>query len=525
MVEIRLSDLLHLSKRHLFLFFPIRIAFLNHQSFEREGHPVSRTLAPRPPPAATRHRLPLAGIQDSKVALPSKSIVVTLNKSFSLVLSVLPLTLHFVASKQILSSTNFVFSRVYSVIYGQILKRFSARIYTSHWPTTFRPDQADLTALSSSCPLLFSHVTMGFDLERFEVTVDSELKCAICCGVFDQPVQAGDCEHIFCHACIHEWLATSGSCPIDRRPLDLQQLQPAPRIVRNLLGRLQITCEFRSVGCHERFTLDQLAAHRSTCHHNPDALRPCPKSCGAMVTGRQLSDHNCVRELRDLLNVQLSAISDLRSSVTQLFQMMSDHRQTNESNLQAIESLENQQKQLEDSLIKIEQPIQQLLHLQRNSSPVLGNTTNLDSESKFDVCNCSKSGSMSCGTCAEHRLRKMIRNQLGREVTVNIYVGQVEQSVSANKLREYVSSHDVHVLKCELAYARGSLNDFRLTIAKSDTAKLLQPNIWPHGVTCFVMGRFYETKVSGTKMVEISTTNESSSASSSSHSLPVWMTS
>ena len=57
---------------------------------------------------------------------------------------------------------------------------------------------------------------MGFDVVRFESPVDEELLCAICKGVFQDPVMA-HCEHVFCSSCIEEWLKRQDTCPIDRK--------------------------------------------------------------------------------------------------------------------------------------------------------------------------------------------------------------------------------------------------------------------------------------------------------------------
>ena len=60
--------------------------------------------------------------------------------------------------------------------------------------------------------------TIGFDVERFQSPVDDELLCAICKGVFLDPVIA-PCEHVFCSSCINEWLERQNTCPIDRKEI------------------------------------------------------------------------------------------------------------------------------------------------------------------------------------------------------------------------------------------------------------------------------------------------------------------
>lgn len=44
---------------------------------------------------------------------------------------------------------------------------------------------------------------MGYDLARFpNGNVDEELICPICTSVLEEPLQAPNCEHAFCSACI-----------------------------------------------------------------------------------------------------------------------------------------------------------------------------------------------------------------------------------------------------------------------------------------------------------------------------------
>ena len=74
-------------------------------------------------------------------------------------------------------------------------------------------------------------------------------------------VQATQCEHAFCSACIKDWLQRQQTCPIDRGALKLTQLKPVPRILKNLLARLSIACSNQDHGCTAVVKLDVLATH------------------------------------------------------------------------------------------------------------------------------------------------------------------------------------------------------------------------------------------------------------------------
>ena len=96
---------------------------------------------------------------------------------------------------------------------------------------------------------------MGYDLCLFEdEDVDEELICPICRGVLgiffrfrfkisiiflENVIYAPKCEHAFCSDCIHEWLANQQTCPLDRTPLQKEELNSVPRIMKNMLGKLR----------------------------------------------------------------------------------------------------------------------------------------------------------------------------------------------------------------------------------------------------------------------------------------------
>lgn len=92
--------------------------------------------------------------------------------------------------------------------------------------------------------------------------------------------QAPHCEHAFCNACITQWFAQQQICPVDRTVVTLAHLRPVPRIMRNMLSKLQINCDNASYGCTATLRLDQLQSHLKDCEHNPKRPVNCEEGCG-----------------------------------------------------------------------------------------------------------------------------------------------------------------------------------------------------------------------------------------------------
>lgn len=86
---------------------------------------------------------------------------------------------------------------------------------------------------------------MGYDITRFIDKIDEEFLCSICTMVLENPLQSF-CEHMFCDVCIKGWLMLKYDqiCPNDRTSLTFDQLKVPGRIIRNLLNKLNIRCDF-----------------------------------------------------------------------------------------------------------------------------------------------------------------------------------------------------------------------------------------------------------------------------------------
>ncbi|XP_022232582.2 E3 ubiquitin-protein ligase NRDP1 [Drosophila obscura] len=154
---------------------------------------------------------------------------------------------------------------------------------------------------------------MGFDINYIIGSVDEELICPICTEVMENPVQSLHCEHAFCKDCIEKWMKLKSLCPVDRSELVPSHLVPASRLMRNMLARLQIRCPFAEHDCPMVMPLDEYRAHVSGCQYNPKVLVDC-KSCAMQVPKNELADHNCILELRNVLQMKGKELTEVKDA-------------------------------------------------------------------------------------------------------------------------------------------------------------------------------------------------------------------
>ncbi|KAH8418840.1 hypothetical protein KR222_002068 [Zaprionus bogoriensis] len=167
---------------------------------------------------------------------------------------------------------------------------------------------------------------MGYDLALIIGHVDEELICPICADVLEDPMQSSTCEHAFCRFCIEKWMQEKQICPVDRSDLLPIHLVPASRLMRNMLGRLRIKCCFAENGCTALMPLNEYRNHVTNCQNNPKVVVTCTKGCGMKVPKDELCKHNCIFELRQQLQEQISAIPELREMQALHERRLGEHR-------------------------------------------------------------------------------------------------------------------------------------------------------------------------------------------------------
>ncbi|XP_068142690.1 E3 ubiquitin-protein ligase NRDP1 [Drosophila tropicalis] len=167
---------------------------------------------------------------------------------------------------------------------------------------------------------------MGFDMALIIGNTDEELLCPICTDILENPVQSPICEHAYCKECIGKWIREKNNCPVDRTQLSNSQLVPASRLMRAMLGRLKIKCCYFENGCPEVVQLEDFRSHLASCDHNPKMDIKCSKGCGLTVPKDEMSEHNCVVKLRELVMQQRGEVVKMKEALADQQNRISYHR-------------------------------------------------------------------------------------------------------------------------------------------------------------------------------------------------------
>ena len=109
---------------------------------------------------------------------------------------------------------------------------------------------------------------MGWDTDRFPKNPDPELICCICQGVLKDAL-VSPCEHVFCSNCLKDWLKQKPECPNCRFQMSERELKEVIPLVKNLISKLEIFCDYKERGCTEITTIEELQQHLRSCNFAP----------------------------------------------------------------------------------------------------------------------------------------------------------------------------------------------------------------------------------------------------------------
>lgn len=162
---------------------------------------------------------------------------------------------------------------------------------------------------------------MGWDIDRFPEP-DKDLVCCICTGILDDPVETR-CRHVYCRECLETWNRTRPVCPTCREVVHPRDVRAVNPVLKNIIGKQMINCNYKTNGCEEKTTIDLLGSHLEGCKYKleectnhgctvqtlrgeaveharvcPKRLVSCQRGCDLVMTQDDSEDHNCLSALR-----------------------------------------------------------------------------------------------------------------------------------------------------------------------------------------------------------------------------------
>ena len=87
------------------------------------------------------------------------------------------------------------------------------------------------------------------------------------------------CQHVFCTECISRWLMLRNTCPTCRRPLRAHDMKPPLPLLKNIIGRQRIRCDFVGEGCTQIVDYEQLENHIRSCPYGPTGMACQNEGC------------------------------------------------------------------------------------------------------------------------------------------------------------------------------------------------------------------------------------------------------
>ncbi|XP_074595254.1 uncharacterized protein LOC141850516 [Brevipalpus obovatus] len=309
---------------------------------------------------------------------------------------------------------------------------------------------------------------MGLDLDLFVDTVEDELKCPICYRVLINPMTGRNCDHLFCYECISTWIKCTPECPMDRTPLIVCDLQPAPKIIQNLLARLELRCSNHAEGCCWIMQLKDLDDHLTWCLFNStnpkhDLLPNSP------------SKLNPIKQIR-LIADQSKELQSIRDTIEELKQFYEEEQKR---------SIETQE--MVDNFSKYYRDLNRHLHDTTNPLCELLLSNELTEES--EECSKKTPDTDTNSSSSSNRINNNHVNEEDEHKIESVSIRNMNEFITTSILIEYLRQNDIYVLSCETECCHWQRSrDFRIEVRTFDLTRLLSPDLWPRGVSVCALG-------------------------------------
>jgi hypothetical protein len=148
---------------------------------------------------------------------------------------------------------------------------------------------------------------------------DPELMCNICGEHFKDPY-CTPCDHTFCHQCITQRIFSgSAICPRCAKPISIHNLKPASRIIRDMLTRARVICQYCGLMGIQRENFDDHL--KRSCQKIEVVCSASDVYCPWKGLREELDEHvkTCVyHSLHSILNKLIIENRQLKEQIKQL---------------------------------------------------------------------------------------------------------------------------------------------------------------------------------------------------------------
>lgn len=257
-------------------------------------------------------------------------------------------------------------------------------------------------------------------------------------------MQGSSCDHLFCAKCIKDWLKQSSKCPVDRKYLSENMLRKPPKLISNLISKMEIRCLHSKAGCDWILKLSDVDDHLTWCPFNPNN----PHS-----TFFQSDKSSPLKQLRLMADFHQD-IGDIRYSVDCISKEINEQMESEKVFKQNLYQLESRLVELENYFKQITDPLVKLIVKNKQKKPT-------------GVSPCDDSVASTC----------------------TVSISNLNEFICIRILQEYLRQQGIFTLKCTqvLGYNERSRN-FQVTVSGRDLKKILSPSLWPRGVVLSIPG-------------------------------------
>ena len=148
--------------------------------------------------------------------------------------------------------------------------------------------------------------------------------CDICLGILTNPKQCSSCQTNYCQACITNWEKKNKSCPMR---CNSYEIQDTSRVVKNILSKLVIKCEF----CSDNIGYDLLLKDHMTgeCKNNKITCPLCQSKMSSTFDKEEIENYK--KQIIAPYEAEIIKLNNDNKSLIEINKILSDELQNSGS--------------------------------------------------------------------------------------------------------------------------------------------------------------------------------------------------